>query len=240
MGAAVPSRPYANNDTTLCPIIVAVCQPNLASNLPASVVFGFFSPPSSPTHPKSTSTSASASASASTPTAHANIPLSGISDKFYSTRSLYASCEDHLPRAPAIVDFHCQPQTPRFLMARQQSLDSQRPIMAPSRNSQRFSTISATGSLALSDHTVSSTMTGDSRLAEIKELGAGLERLENKPLTKQRFVPTPEKTDNLNKLALGAKVERALGRRMSSQDAIMRKRTPIDEEKEALKMQAGS
>ncbi|EEQ86479.2 uncharacterized protein BDCG_01599 [Blastomyces dermatitidis ER-3] len=182
-------------------------------------------------------------------------------------------------------------------MARQQSLDSQRPIMAPSvwffqfslfrnthslrpfkisffsatstsrdlkpsqsknsntelspnaprrkqvssqRNSQRFSTISATGSLALSDHTVSSTMTGDSRLAEIKELGAGLERLENKPLTKQRFVPTPEKTDNLNKLALGAKVERALGRRMSSQDAIMRKRTPIDEEKEALKMQAGS
>ncbi|OJD23409.1 hypothetical protein ACJ73_05234 [Blastomyces percursus] len=184
-------------------------------------------------------------------------------------------------------------------MARQQSLDSQRPIMAPSvwfsqfshfrnthslrplkisffsatwrsrdlkqpsqsnnsntelppnarrrkqvsssqRNSQRFSTISATGSLALSDHTVSSTMTGDSRLAEIKELGAGLERLENKPLTKQRFVPTPEKTDNLNKLALGAKVERALGRRMSSQDAIMRKRTPIDEEKQTLKVQAGS
>ncbi|PGH09357.1 hypothetical protein GX51_00800 [Blastomyces parvus] len=183
-------------------------------------------------------------------------------------------------------------------MARQQSLDSQRPIMAPSvwfsqfslfrntysfspfkisffsttstsrglklsqrknsntelpanaprrkqvtssqRNSQRFSTISGTGSLALSDHTVSSTMTGDSRLAEIKELGAGLERLENEPLTKQRFVPTPEKSDNLNKLALGAKVERALGRRMSSQDAIMRKRTPIDEEKQALKMQAGS
>ncbi|EGE79131.2 hypothetical protein BDDG_02069 [Blastomyces dermatitidis ATCC 18188] len=39
-----------------------------ASNLPASVVFGFFSPPSSPTHPKSTSTSTSTSASASTPT----------------------------------------------------------------------------------------------------------------------------------------------------------------------------
>ncbi|OAT08943.1 hypothetical protein BDBG_04536 [Blastomyces gilchristii SLH14081] len=85
------------------------CSPTQpASNLPASVVFGFFSPPSSPTHPKSTSPSASASAS--TPTAHANIPLSGISDKFYSTRSLYASCEDHLPRAPAIVDFHCQPR----------------------------------------------------------------------------------------------------------------------------------
>lgn len=83
-------------------------------------------------------------------------------------------------------------------------------------------------------------MTGDSRMAEIKELGAGLERLENKPLSQQRFVPTTEKTDNLNKLALGAKVERALGRRMSSQDAVMRKRTPLDDEKQALKMQSGS
>jgi len=36
-------------------------------------------------------------------------------------------------------------------------------------------------------------------------------------------VPTAEKSDNLNKLALGAKVERALGRRMTSQDAVMRK-----------------
>ncbi|OJD11791.1 hypothetical protein AJ78_07503 [Emergomyces pasteurianus Ep9510] len=183
-------------------------------------------------------------------------------------------------------------------MARQQSLDSQRPIMAPSvwlsqffslfhytyslrpfklscfsststsrhpeplqsknnntecssnparrkqvssqRNSQRFSTISGSGSLAYSDHTVSSSMTGDSRLAEIKELGAGLERLENKPLSQQRFVPTPEKTDDLNKLALGAKVERALGRRMSSQDAVMRKRAPLDDEKQALKVQAGA
>ncbi|PGH17125.1 hypothetical protein AJ79_01263 [Helicocarpus griseus UAMH5409] len=124
-------------------------------------------------------------------------------------------------------------------MARQQSLDSQRPIMAPSvssqRNSQRFSTISGSGSLAMSDHTVSSTMTGDSRLAEIKELGENLERLENKPLAQQRFVPTPEKSDNLNKLALGAKVERALGRRMSSQDAVMRKRAPTLDEKQAVK-----
>ncbi|KAK2807550.1 hypothetical protein FQN50_005418 [Emmonsiellopsis sp. PD_5] len=107
------------------------------------------------------------------------------------------------------------------------------------RNSQRFSTISGAGSLALSDHTVSSSTTGDSRLAEIKELGEGLERLENKRLSQQRFVPTPQKTDDLNKLALGAKVERALGRRMSSQDAVMRKPATIDEKK-ALKMEAGS
>jgi hypothetical protein len=42
-------------------------------------------------------------------------------------------------------------------------------------------------------------------------------------------VPTEEKSDNLNKLALGAKVERALGRRMTGQDAVMRK--PVLDEK---------
>lgn len=115
-------------------------------------------------------------------------------------------------------------------MARQ-SLESQRPIMAPSqvnsaRNSQRFSTIS--------DRTITSTMTGDSRLAEIRELGESLERLENKRLSQQRFVPSAEKTDDLSKLALGAKVERALKRRMSGQDAEMRK-PDVEDEKAMLK-----
>jgi hypothetical protein len=66
-------------------------------------------------------------------------------------------------------------------------------------------------------------------MADIKEYSEGLERLENKPLQKQRFVPTAEKTDNLNKLALGAKVERALGRRMTGQDAVMRKPAGLSE-----------
>lgn len=59
----------------------------------------------------------------------------------------------------------------------------------------------------------------------------GLERLENKPLQKQRFVPTAEKTESLDKLAIGAKMERALGRRMTGQDAVMRK--PVMSEKAA-------
>lgn len=101
--------------------------------------------------------------------------------------------------------------------------------VASHRNSHRFSTISGSPSLALSDHTVSSSMTADSRTNEIKELREGLNRLENKPLSEQRFVPTPEKTDNLNKLALGAKVERALGRRMTGQDAVMRKPRTLNE-----------
>lgn len=71
-------------------------------------------------------------------------------------------------------------------------------------------------------------------MAEIKEYRDGIERLENKPLTQQRFVPSAEKTDNLNKLALGAKVERALGRRMTGQDAVMRKPVTVLDEKKAL------
>ena len=48
----------------------------------------------------------------------------------------------------------------------------------------------------------------------------------------QRFVPTPEKTEHLSKLALGAKLERALGRRMGGQDAVMRERKKTVSENE--------
>ncbi|EEP77048.1 predicted protein [Uncinocarpus reesii 1704] len=116
-------------------------------------------------------------------------------------------------------------------MTRRQSFESQRPIMAPSLTSQRNSLRCST----ISDRTVASVGTSDSRLNEIRELGEGLERLENKRLNQQRFVPSPEKTDNLSKLALGAKLERALRRRMTGQDAVMRKPIAIDE-KEALKI----
>lgn len=40
---------------------------------------------------------------------------------------------------------------------------------------------------------------------------------------------TKEKTELLSKLALGAKLERALGRRMGGQDAVMRKKPSISE-----------
>lgn len=64
-------------------------------------------------------------------------------------------------------------------------------------------------------------------MAEIKEFTDGLDRLENKPLQQQRFVPSAEKSDSMGKVALGAKVERALGRRMTNQDYI--KQQPLSE-----------
>ena len=93
------------------------------------------------------------------------------------------------------------------------------------RASQRFSTVSGAPSVA-SNGTLPS---GDPRLAEVHHLRDGLERLENKPLASQRFIPTAEKTEKLDKLALGAKMDRALGRRMTGQDAVMRNKPVLSE-----------
>jgi len=116
------------------------------------------------------------------------------------------------------------------------SLESSRPIMAPSlsskRASTRFSTYSAAPSVA---NTVKTSLTSDSAQQEIKDIEEGLDKLENKKLSSQRFVLTQERSENLSKLALGAKLERALGRRMNSQDAVMKKKVvrsnSIDNEK---------
>ncbi|CAH0038815.1 unnamed protein product [Clonostachys rhizophaga] len=136
------------------------------------------------------------------------------------------------------------------------SLDSSRPIMAPStsispiyslphstqhafsttrvaatmpanpqtsrtktRASLRFSTYSAAApSLA------ATVETNDSATNEIRDIATGLDRMENKALSSQRVILSEEKTDSMQKLALGAKLDRALDRRMSSQDAVMRPR----------------
>ncbi|KAK9243834.1 hypothetical protein V1506DRAFT_543357 [Lipomyces tetrasporus] len=47
-----------------------------------------------------------------------------------------------------------------------------------------------------------------------------LNRMESKPLMDQRYQPSAEKIDTFNNLALIAKIERALGRRLSSQDFV--------------------
>ena len=89
------------------------------------------------------------------------------------------------------------------------------------RTSVRFSTYSmAAPSLA------PTTCTTDSAVAEITDIGRGLDRMENKALAQQRVALSEEKTANLATLALGAKLERALDRRMTSQDAVMRPRKP--------------
>ncbi|KAF2709650.1 hypothetical protein K504DRAFT_279105 [Pleomassaria siparia CBS 279.74] len=109
------------------------------------------------------------------------------------------------------------------------SLESSRPILASStgnRASTRMSTYSATPtltpSIAPSHLSAASSTMGDPKAQEIKSWNAGFERLEDKRLTSQRYMLSNEKTDNMSKLALGAKLDRALGRRMSGQDAVFR------------------
>ncbi|ATY67417.1 hypothetical protein A9K55_000440 [Cordyceps militaris] len=98
------------------------------------------------------------------------------------------------------------------------------------RTSVRYSTYSVTPSVT------PTFATNDSAQAEFRDIASGLDRMENKALSSQRVALDEEKTDNLRKLALGAKLERALDRRMSSQDAVMRPRTkkPVLSEKQQL------
>ncbi|KAF2142015.1 uncharacterized protein K452DRAFT_227405 [Aplosporella prunicola CBS 121167] len=120
------------------------------------------------------------------------------------------------------------------------SLESSRPMLNSNgtRNSTRLSTYSAAPTLTPSI-APSTTSSIDPRSADIKAWNAGLDRLEDKRLQQQRYVASPEKMDSIGKLALGAKLDRALSRRMSGQDAVFTHRptgsqSTIDE-KELLK-----
>lgn len=94
------------------------------------------------------------------------------------------------------------------------------------RASTRLSTYSSaptlTPSIAPSHLSGDSINTTDPRAQDIKSWNAGFARLEDKRLSQQRYVVTSEQTDNMSKLALGAKLERALGRRLSGQDAVFK------------------
>lgn len=61
-------------------------------------------------------------------------------------------------------------------------------------------------------------------MAEIKQITKDLEKLDNKQLAEQRYIPTQKKTDELSTLNLGAKLERSLGRRLATQDASFTKK----------------
>jgi hypothetical protein len=111
---------------------------------------------------------------------------------------------------------HAQTQTSPDAKKRQSS----------NRASARMSTYSAaptlTPSIAPSHLSAASSTAGDPKSHDIKTWNAGFDRLEDKRLVQQRYALSNEKTDDMSKLALGAKLDRALARRMSSQDAVFR------------------
>lgn len=60
----------------------------------------------------------------------------------------------------------------------------------------------------------------DPRSQDIKQWSEGFERMQDQRLQKQRYEMSGKKSDEVSITALGAKVERALGRRMTGQDAV--------------------
>ena len=109
-------------------------------------------------------------------------------------------------------------------MSEQAQSNEKKQQSAANRASTRMSTYSATPtltpSIAPSHLSAASSTAGDPKSQDIKTWNAGFDRLEDKRLVQQRYALTNEKTDDMSKLALGAKVQRALDRRMSSQDAV--------------------
>ncbi|KAI1511232.1 hypothetical protein A1F97_04466 [Pyrenophora tritici-repentis] len=95
------------------------------------------------------------------------------------------------------------------------------------RASTRLSTYSATPTLtpSVAPSHLSTASSCDPKSLDIKTWNAGFDRLEDKRLVQQRYTLTNEKTDDMKKLALGAKLDRALARRMSGQDAVFRPKT---------------
>ncbi|KAK0251270.1 hypothetical protein LTR91_012954 [Friedmanniomyces endolithicus] len=105
-----------------------------------------------------------------------------------------------------------------------------------SNNSNRMYSALAPAALE-SSSTLSSS---DPKTADLKSWSGTLERMQDVRLDKQRYVMSGLKSDEVSKLALGAKVERALARRMTSQDAVFRvKRTMgADVEKAGMEVEA--
>jgi hypothetical protein len=115
-----------------------------------------------------------------------------------------------------------------------QSPNTKQSQSSGNRASTRMSTYSVTPTLAPSiapSHVSGASSTaGDPKSQDIKTWNAGFDRLEDKRLVQQRYALSSEKTDDMSKLALGAKLDRALARRMSSQDAVFRPKV-YDEKK---------
>nr|POF15439.1 hypothetical protein CFP56_71935 [Quercus suber] len=78
----------------------------------------------------------------------------------------------------------------------------------------------------------------DPKAADLRSWSGTLDRMHDSRLDRQRYVLSPHKSEEVSKLALGAKVERALARRMVGQDASFSKKSPYNE-KCGLEVKAG-
>lgn len=64
---------------------------------------------------------------------------------------------------------------------------------------------------------------------ELKQIRRDLSRLDNASLSEQRFVISERKKEEMNATGLGAKVERALSRRLVNQDYVPKTKPVMNE-----------
>ena len=89
-----------------------------------------------------------------------------------------------------------------------------------------------------SSSTISTTGGDPAKSADLRHWSSTLGRMQDARLESQRYVMTDKKSDEVSQLALGAKVERALARRMTGQDATFRAKKALDVEKRSLEVEA--
>lgn len=78
----------------------------------------------------------------------------------------------------------------------------------------------------------SMSLTGtDPKTADLRSFANVLDRMNDERVDRQRFVMSKNKTEEVSKIALGAKVDRALSRRMVGQDASFRPKKPLTEKR---------
>ncbi len=90
--------------------------------------------------------------------------------------------------------------------------------MSDEKNALRYSPYGAGADPAFSASS-STLASNDPKSQDLKSWSGALERMQDERLDKQRYVMSGNKSEEVSKLALGAKVERALARRMVGQDA---------------------
>lgn len=97
-----------------------------------------------------------------------------------------------------------------------------------------------TDKIAVSEPRTSMSTVGsaDPRTQDIKSWKAGFQRMSDERLEKQRYQLSDKKNDEITTTALGAKVERALGRRMVGQDAQFTRRESLSAQSASSQQEA--
>ena len=115
----------------------------------------------------------------------------------------------------------------------QSSTGTYHTVAVSNRASTRLSTYSMTPTLAPSiapSHLSTASETPSEKASplaqDMRDLHSGLARLEQPRLVTQRYAMTESQKEDMGKIALGAKIDRALGRRMVSQDASFTRAGP--------------